>query len=176
MADDRSDRARALLVDTATTLLRQNGVDRFDINELARRAHCSRATVYRHIGGKTAIIEAVLTVSSTHVTAQVVELTAHLRGRERAAAAVQVALREIRRDPVTQQLLASRRLHSAVPAALTSPAVTGMAITLLGLEAEDVAGAHWVIRAFLALAVWPMPAEHEAAAVRALVAGLEGLT
>lgn len=174
MDEDRSDRARALLVDAATAMIRQNGVDRFDINELARRAHCSRATVYRHIGGKAAIIEAVLTASSAQVTAQVVDLTHHLRGRERAVTAVEVALREIRRDRVTQQLLTSRRLQGAVPAALTSPAITEMAIALLGLDAGDVAGAQWVIRAFLALAVWPMPAEHESAAVRALVAGLEG--
>ncbi|MEH3155186.1 MAG: helix-turn-helix domain containing protein [Gordonia paraffinivorans] len=172
VADDRSDLARARLVEVATALIRQHGVDRFDIHELARRAHCSRATVYRHVGGKNAIIEAVLTESSAHVTTVVAERTAGLQGRDRAAVAIREALREIRGDPVTRQLLTSRRLQSAVPAAVASPTIAATAIALIGLAPGDVAQAHWAVRAFLALAVWPMTPDDEAVAVRALVEGL----
>ncbi|MBE7160042.1 MAG: TetR/AcrR family transcriptional regulator [Williamsia herbipolensis] len=172
--DDRADRARERLLGEAAAMIRQNGVDRFDINELARRAHCSRATVYRHVGGKDAIIEAVLTISSATVTTAVAERIAGLSGRERGVVAIAAALREIRADTLTRQLLTSRRLQSAVPAAVASPTIIGIAIELMGLESEDVVSAQWVIRGFLALALWPMAPDHEATAVRALVAGVIG--
>ena len=172
--DDRADRARERLLGEAAAMIRQNGVDRFDINELARRAHCSRATVYRHVGGKDAIIEAVLTISSATVTTAVAERIAGLSGRERGVVAIAAALREIRADTLTRQLLTSRRLQSAVPAAVASPTIIGIAIELMGLESGDVVSAQWLIRGFLALALWPLPPDHEATAVRALVAGVIG--
>ncbi|MDF6103516.1 helix-turn-helix domain containing protein [Gordonia hongkongensis] len=170
--EHRSDRARDRLIAAAAVLIRRNGVDNFDINELARGAHCSRATVYRHVGGKKAIIDAVLAASSIRITTTVAARTARLQGAERSVAAITVALQEVRRDRVIQQLLASQRFFSTAPEALASPAITEAAITLLGLAERDIAQAQWIIRGFMALATWPMPPEQESAAVDALVGGV----
>lgn len=170
--DRRSDRARERLIEESAALIRQRGIDRFDINELARRAHCSRATVYRHVGGKKALIEAALVSSSMDIVTVVAERTAHLSGPERTAAAIELGLRAMRSDKLVRQTLQSTRIHSSISVALSSPTVIAAAVTLLALPAGDDATIQWAIRGFLSLALWPMPIEQERVAVRALVAGL----
>lgn len=172
LEDHRSRQAQERLIDRATTLIRDRGIDAFDVNELAHRAHCSRATVYRHVGGKTQIIDAVLARSSAHVVDAVTTQTAHMNGSSRSVTAIRVALREIRDDSVLRRLLQSRHLQSIMPAAVQSPAVTRAAAELLGLDSNDSAGAQWAIRGFIALVLWPMSIDHEHAAIDALVAGL----
>jgi len=176
LLEDRADQARDRLIDTAATLIRERGIDAFDINELAHRAHCSRATVYRHVGGKKHIVEAVLARSSVHVVDAVMTHTSHMRGSARSITAIHVALQELRGDSVLRRLLQSRQLPSIVPAALGSPAVTRAAAELLGLDPDDDAGAQWAIRGFISLVLWPMTTDHEDAAIDALVAGLSRVT
>ncbi|QTI67264.1 TetR/AcrR family transcriptional regulator [Gordonia polyisoprenivorans] len=172
LEDNRADQARDRLIDKAATLIRERGIDALDINELAHRAHCSRATVYRHVGGKKHIVEAVLARSSVRVVNAVTTHTSHMSGSARSVTAIHVALRELRDDSVLRHLLQSRQLQSIVSAAVGSPAVTRAAAELLGLDPNDETGTQWAIRGFISLVLWPMSADHEHAAVDALVAGL----
>ena len=49
---DRRAIAAERIYDVATDLIAKRGFAAFDIDALAARAHCSRATIYRHVGGK----------------------------------------------------------------------------------------------------------------------------
>ena len=91
----------------ASTLIVEKGIDGLDVSELARRAHCSRATVYRHVGGRAAIIEAVLTRSSARIVEEVATHVEGLTGRRRAAVALTSALVAFRRDRIASQFFCS---------------------------------------------------------------------
>ena len=47
------------------------GLDAFDVDSLAARVHCSRATIYRHVGGKAEIRDAVLVRAAARIVATV---------------------------------------------------------------------------------------------------------
>ncbi|WP_330254113.1 TetR/AcrR family transcriptional regulator [Nocardia sp. NBC_00565] len=151
----RSDSARERLYGVAGELIAERGVDRFDINELAARAHCSRATIYRHTGGKKQLVEAVFLRVSTRITDAIRRAVADSTGSERARTAFTVALREIRADPIARQFPQSRSVIDGAQIAVRSPAVSTIAADLLGLDPADTIHTALVIRSFLALLVWP---------------------
>lgn len=137
----------------------ESGIDRFDVSELARRAHCSRATVYRHVGGRTQIVEEVLTRVSSDIVATVVDHVRDLTGRERAVTALTVALAAARSHSITSQALAGgRTVHFR--ALLESPTVTMIAADLIGLDSPGDGRAQLAVRTFLSLLLWP-PGEGE---------------
>ncbi|EUA88544.1 bacterial regulatory s, tetR family protein [Mycobacterium ulcerans str. Harvey] len=49
---DRSAVAAELIYDAAAELIASDGLSAFDIDKLAARVHCSRATIYRYAGAK----------------------------------------------------------------------------------------------------------------------------
>ena len=66
---DRRTAAADRIYAAATDLIARDGFEAFDIDALAARVHCSRATIYRHAGGKAEIRDAVL----VRAAAQIVE-------------------------------------------------------------------------------------------------------
>ncbi|WP_317451435.1 TetR/AcrR family transcriptional regulator [Gordonia jinghuaiqii] len=76
----------------AAALIAKSGLDAFDIDELTRRAHCSRATVYRHAGAKGALVEAVLASTSEPVLGAIRAATTGMTGPQRARTAIVAAL------------------------------------------------------------------------------------
>ena len=52
---------------TATELIYRDGMDAFNVDALAAATHCSRATIYRYVGGKKDIREAVLARAATRI-------------------------------------------------------------------------------------------------------------
>src|SRR6188472_2507225 len=84
----------------ATDLIERDGMDAFDVDTLAARVHCSRATIYRHAGGKAEIRDAVLVRSAASIVETVGEAVDGLSGAERIARAITVALRKIRSHPL----------------------------------------------------------------------------
>ncbi|GAA3712958.1 TetR/AcrR family transcriptional regulator [Gordonia hankookensis] len=169
----RSDSARDRLYAVATDLIAQRGVDAFDINELAGRAHCSRATVYRHAGGKGEIVEAVLASTSTDIITEVRAAIIDLSGEHRAITAITVALEAIRADPVARQFLRSRHLIGAAGTVIASATVTDLASELIGIDRDDNAVAAFAVRTILTILIWPpSDAEQEADLIRGIVAGV----
>ncbi len=64
---DRHDLATERIYAVATALIARRGLERFDLDSLAKAAHCSRATLYRHAGGKTQIRDEVLARSARRI-------------------------------------------------------------------------------------------------------------
>ena len=57
---DRRTAAAERIYEAATDLIARHGLDALDVDTLAARVHCSRATIYRHVGGKAEIRDAAL--------------------------------------------------------------------------------------------------------------------
>lgn len=169
----RSDVARDRLIACAAELIARRGVAEFDINDLARHAHCSRATVYRHAGGRTAVIESVLMTASAHIVTAVRTATAGLDGRNRASVAISVALRELRQDRVIRQFLRSGHLITMAPTAIISDTVATLAAELIGIDPSDTTSTEFAVRSFMTLLLWPADPVEENRLIDSIVAGID---
>lgn len=134
----------------------RDGLDTLDIDALAARVHCSRATVYRHAGGKAQIRDAVLARLAAKIVGEIRERVDGLTGAQRVLTAVTVALQLIRADPMFGLLLSSLRSGGGIAADLArSPVPTTFATELSGLGEDDPVAAAWIVRLVLSLLVWP---------------------
>ena len=139
----------------ATDLVVTEGLDAFDINTLATRLHCSRATIYRYAGGKTQIRDAVLMRLAAAIVDEVRLAVEGMSGPERVIAAIRVALKHIRSDPLRRIMLGSG--HPPEPSDLhTSPMLAHLAAELTGIADDDPQAAQWIIRLVVSLAFWPI--------------------
>lgn len=153
---DRTDLAVERIYTAATASVAARGLDRLSIDDIAERAGCSRATIYRHVGGKTAIRDAVLARSIARIGAEVRTAVSRLQGPERVVEAILVSLRAVRGDQVAAGLLfgtpASEQLNRSLH---DSPQLTAAAAELAGLHPDDHIAAEWVVRVVLSQLSWP---------------------
>jgi AcrR family transcriptional regulator len=139
----------------ATDMIAREGPESFDIDALAKRVHCSRATIYRYAGGKAAIRDAVITRAASRIVETLRQTVAGMSGPERVVVAITVALKLIRADPLSRLMISPVRAGDI--AWLTeSPLLTGFATELTGLTDGDVHAAQWVVRTVLSLVYWPV--------------------
>lgn len=144
------------------------GLDRLNIDEVAARVGCSRATVYRYVGGKQALRDGVLVRAIARVGREIGQAVSGLTGQERIAAAVLSALRVVRADPVASNLVRSGAL-----ADFGSPRLAQAAGELSGTA--DPLLADWIVRVVLSLLCWPLADEKaEELVVRRYVAAVTG--
>lgn len=106
---DRRTVATERIYDAATDLITREGPDAFDIDTLAARVHCSRATIYRYVGGKAEIRDAVVARAAARIVETVRQTVENLHGPERVVTAITVALKLIRSDPIHWATLCSAR-------------------------------------------------------------------
>jgi len=151
---DRHDLAAERISTAAAKLIARRGLDRFDLDSLARAAHCSRATLYRHVGGKTQIRDEILARSAKRITDTVLASVQELTGVDRVVEAILVALREIRSDPVASQLFAPGRSGNGALLA-DSTLLARFAADSAGLDPSNSAAAQWINRVCLSLLFWP---------------------
>lgn len=151
---DRHELAAERIYAAAAKLIARRGLDRFDLDSLARAAHCSRATLYRHAGGKTQIRDEVLARSAKRINNAVLESVKELTGADRVVEAIRVALREIRSDPVASQVYAPGRPGNAALLA-DSSMLARFAAESAGVDPANAAAAQWINRVSLSLLFWP---------------------
>jgi AcrR family transcriptional regulator len=133
----------------------QTGYEAFTIEALAVQVHCSPATIYRHAGGKAAIRDAVVAIQATRIVDSARQAIRDLKGPERVVTATIVALQGLQSDPLAN-LMQSTHATPVSDWITSSPAVTGFAGEMLGLDNDDPLAAQWLIRVFLALWCWPL--------------------
>jgi AcrR family transcriptional regulator len=151
---DRRAIAAERIYAAATEMITREGVETFDIDRLAKKVHCSRATVYRYVGGKAEIRDAVLTRSASRIIETVRQTVEEMSGPERVVTAITVALKLIRADPLHQLMISSVRANEMLW--LTgSPLLARFATDVAGLTDSDPQAAHWVVRVVLSLMYWP---------------------
>lgn len=163
---DRRTLAAERIYDAATDLIASDGLDAFDVDALAARVHCSRATIYRHAGGKGEIRDAVLRRSAASVVETVGNAVDGLSGAERIGRAITVALRQIRAHPLRESMVESLRSGRGMTWLAESPVVAGFATDLNGLTEDDRDAAQWILRVVLSMLCWPV---HDAEAERRVI-------
>ncbi|EHB58232.1 regulatory protein TetR [Mycolicibacterium rhodesiae JS60] len=151
---DRSAAAADRIYAAATELVIRDGLDALDIDTLAAKVHCSRATVYRHAGGKAAIRDAVLTRLAAAIIDKVRRAVDGLSGSERVIAAITVALQQIRSDPLRRLMLSAGNLPD-VKELHSSPVLAHLAAELTGIT-DDPQAAQWIVRVVVSLAYSPI--------------------
>jgi AcrR family transcriptional regulator len=151
--DGRRATATERIYTAATELINRDGIDAFNVDALAAATHCSRATIYRYVGGKKDIREAVLARAATRIVAAVRASVEGRAGSDRVLTAIEVAVAEIRVDPAGQLFLDSARDGgwNWLPA---SKAVADFASELTGI-ADDPHAARWIVRLVLSLLLLP---------------------
>lgn len=102
---DRRAVAAERIYEIAAELIARRGIGAFDVDALAARAHCSRATIYRHVGGKGQIRDRVLMRAAERIVDTVRRTVEGLTGSDRVVTAITVALVEIRSDPLGQLMI-----------------------------------------------------------------------
>jgi AcrR family transcriptional regulator len=140
----------------ATDLIAREGLDALDIDRLAARVHCSRATIYRHAGGKAELRDAVLARAAAGIIDDVRSAVENMSGPERVVTAITFALTRIRADPLGRLMIGSVRGVDAMSWLTTSPLLAGFAGDLAGLTDEDPHSAQWIVRVVLSLVYWPL--------------------
>ena len=161
---DRRAIAAERIYAAATDLIARKGLDAFEIDTLAARVHCSRATIYRYAGGKSEIRDAVLSRAASRIIDAVRSAVDGLSGQERVVTAILLALKRIRSDPLGQLMISSIRGTDQMAWLATSPLVAGFATDLAGLADGDSQAAQWLVRVVLSLMYWPADdedAEHQ---------------
>lgn len=165
---DRRDAGVERIYAAAAASAAAHGLDRLNIDEVAASVGCSRATVYRHVGGKQALRDGVLARAIMRVGQEIAQAVSGQTGPERVAAAVLSAVRVVRADP-----LASGLVRAGALVDFDSPRLAQAAGELSGVA--DPLLADWIVRVVLSLLCWPLADEKaEELVVRRYVAAVAG--
>lgn len=156
----RRDVAADRIYRAATELVVAKGLDGLDIDALAARLHCSRATIYRYAGGKAQIRDAVLMRLAAGIIATVRDSVEGLSGAERVVRAIKVALDQIKTGPF-RRLMLSATSASQLGELHSSPVLRHLAAELTGITGDDSDAAHWIVRVVVSLSYWPTNDEHD---------------
>lgn len=161
--DGRRAAAVERIYSAASELIYRDGIDAFNVDALAAQTHCSRATIYRYVGGKKDIREAVLARAATRIVETVRASVEGRTGADRVVTAIEVAVTEIRADPAGPLFLDSARKGGWNWLA-ASESVADFASDLSGLADDDPQAAQWILRMVLSLLLLPgndSRAEHQ---------------
>lgn len=162
---DRRSEAVERIFAAAAELVSQQGFEAFTIDALSAKVHCSPATIYRHAGGKAAILEGVVRRLSARIVRHVSEAIDGLQGSERIVTALVVALDHIRSEPLGPLMMGAIRPDQNNGWLTGSPLVEELAERMIGRS--DPLAAQWLIRVTLALWYFPVKdreSEYEIAA------------
>ncbi|MEU9807734.1 TetR family transcriptional regulator [Mycobacterium sp. NPDC050853] len=141
------------IVSVAAKQIARHGLDRLDLDSVAREVGCSRATVYRHVGGKGAIVDAVLARNIASVTADIQRAVESADARRRAVTAITASLAAIRNDPVVSAMVATMSPASLGSYLTPSSQIPRSASAFTGLL-DEIAG-QWISRVVMAFLFWP---------------------
>lgn len=152
---ERRSAAAERIYAAATDLVVRDGLEALDMDALAERVHCSRATIYRYAGGKAQIRDAVLLRLAARIVDSVRRAVKDLSGPERVAKAITVAVEHIRSDPIREMMtgLSAGRDLTELP---SSPVLGRLAADLTGITDDDPEAAQWIVRVVMSLAYWPI--------------------
>lgn len=153
VGQDRNAVAAERIYSAASDIVSRKGFDALTIDALAQKVHCSTATIYRHVGGKTAVVEAVTARLSRQIVQAVRVAIADLDGVDRVVTAVVVALDLIRAEPLGHVIMGSVRPGPDKEWLTNSRLVAAIAEEVIGRH--DGVAAQWLVRATLALWFFP---------------------
>jgi AcrR family transcriptional regulator len=161
LATRRNEVAADRILDAAADLYTQRDQASIGMNEIARAAGCSRATLYRYFENREALRTAYVH-RETHRLGRAI--TAKIDGiedpRERLIASITTTLRMVRESPALASWFAITRPPIGGELAGQSEVITALAAAFINsLGSEDVAvverRARWVVRVLTSLLMYP---------------------
>lgn len=99
LAAERSELGAERILDAAAQLFADHGVGQPGMEDIARAAGCSRATVYRYFENKPALLRAFVHREARDITAQIAREVGHGAGPPDVVEAVVAALAAVRARP-----------------------------------------------------------------------------
>ncbi|PKV81891.1 TetR family transcriptional regulator [Nocardia fluminea] len=140
----------------ATALILERGIEAVNVDDVAARAGCSRATLYRHVGGKAAIVDGVIARAAASVAGEVAIAIEPFDGSRRTVEAILASVAAVRTNPVLAQWYAGSRATRADSYLAAAPQLGRFASALTGVLPDDAA-AQWIVRVVMSLLAWPLP-------------------
>lgn len=139
----------------AADLIREQGIDGVDVDQVAARAGCSRATLYRYVGGKRALVEAVMSRAADAVAERIEQALEPFENSERIVEAILASVTAIRAEPTLARWFTGSRSRSTDEYLARAPELGRVAISLTRI-APDEEAAGWIVRVVLSLLTWPL--------------------
>ncbi|MFD1815438.1 TetR/AcrR family transcriptional regulator [Rhodococcus gannanensis] len=166
----RREAATDRILTAAAAVLAERGFDAVTVDAVVDRAGCSRATLYRYLGGRQAILDGVIARAATEVADRVSAAVDGLDGADRVVEAILVSVGAVRSNPALGTWFTGSRSRTVDDYLASSTQLGALSATLTGLGGDE-AGSRWIVRVVLTLLTWPLPdAETERETVRRFVA------
>ena len=172
LASRRTEVAADRILDAAEELYTQRDQASIGMNEIARAAGCSRATLYRYFESREALRTAYVHRETHRLSRAIAERIAGIEDpRERLIASMTAALRMVRESPALSSWFATTRPPIGGELAGHSEVITALAAAFVNsLGPEDPAvverRARWVVRVLTSLLMFP---GHDEADERAML-------
>jgi AcrR family transcriptional regulator len=161
LAAHRTEAAADRILDAAERLYTERDQASIGMNEIARAAGCSRATLYRYFENREALRTAYVHRETHRLGREIVARTGAIEDpRERLVTSVLVTLRMVRDSPALASWFAHTRPPIAGELAEQSEVITALAAAFVNsLGREDVAvvqrRARWMVRVLTSLLMYP---------------------
>ena len=161
LASRRTEVAADRILDAAEELYTQRDQASIGMNEIARAAGCSRATLYRYFESREALRTAYVHRETHRLSRAIAERIAGIEDpRERLIASTTAALRMVRESPALSSWFATTRPPIGGEVAGHSEVITALAAAFVNsLGPEDPAvverRARWVVRVLTSLLMFP---------------------
>ncbi|MBJ8344945.1 TetR/AcrR family transcriptional regulator [Antrihabitans sp. YC2-6] len=150
---DRNDLAAERILDAAAQLFVERGVATVGMADIARRAGCSRATMYRYFDSRRSLQLAFVHREARRVGETILAETSTIPDlRERTVAAMLAAVREVRADPTMIAWFQLGDAGLASEIAHSSEVIEGLSAAFFD---GNVLLAKWTVRIIVSLLTVP---------------------
>jgi AcrR family transcriptional regulator len=159
LAERRTEVAADRILDAAEQLFTRHDPGSVGMNEIAKAAGCSRATLYRYFENREALRIAYV-ARETHRLSESIDIDDIEDPRERLVTGILTTLRLVRESPALSAWFATTSGPLGAELAEQSDVITGLAaafVTSLGDDhPANVAGrGRWLVRAITSLLIFP---------------------
>ena len=161
LAERRSEAAADRILDAAERLFTEQDPASVGMNEIARAAGCSRATLYRYFDSREALRTAYVHRETHRLGRELMHQTGSIDDpHERLIASIIATLRMVRESPAMSSWFGSTRLPIGGELAGQSEVITALAAGFLNsLGQHDPAAverrARWAVRVIISLLMFP---------------------
>jgi AcrR family transcriptional regulator len=159
LAERRTEVAADRILDAAEQLFTRQGPSSVGMNEIAKAAGCSRATLYRYFENRESLRIAYV-ARETHRLSESIDVDDIKDPRERLVTGILTTLRLVRENPALSAWFATTSGPLGAELAEQSDVITALAaafVTSLGDDhPANIAGrGRWLVRAITSLLIFP---------------------
>ncbi|OBK16029.1 TetR/AcrR family transcriptional regulator [Mycobacterium asiaticum] len=161
LAERRTEVAADRILDAAEALFTERDPASIGMNEIARAAGCSRATLYRYFDSREALRIAYVHRETHRIGRQILQRIDGVRDpHERLIASITETLRAVRDSPPLAAWFGAARLPIAGELASHSDVITAVVASFLGSSGPDDPAAverraRWAVRVIISLLMFP---------------------